>query len=355
MNGFCIPLPRRAADLSRPLAGWCLAGWLALAAALTPAQAQRPGFGPAPGPVVLRALGRCLEVNEPQLQVNGARVQLQPCDGRPHQLWRRERGQIVNLANGRCLDVHRPDAGFDGARVQTVDCNGTPHQQWRQERGQLMVRVDGRCLEAQSGDGSQPLVPVHTGACHDGPVQRWRVLQPVAPPPALPWEPPVERPAAPVQRDVEAGPLFGQAEAERSCPAVCRPGRWSGRWVTTVPGRMSVCGCVFEPPPAAAPPVRPSMDEERLATLLRLLDDEAFPSNALRLLDMAARDHRFEVDQARRLLEVFAFGSDRLRALETLLPRLRDRASAFELLGAFDFEIERAEARRLLERAGGGR
>jgi hypothetical protein len=68
-----------------------------------------------------------------------------------------------------------------------------------------------------------------------------------------------------------------------------------------------------------------------------------------------ARDHRFQGDQARKVLEVFHFGSDRLRALETLLPRLLDRANAFELLGAFEFESERAEARRLMERAAGGR
>jgi hypothetical protein len=53
-----------------------------------PALAQDAGFGPPGTPFVLRTQGHCLEVNEPQVQVDGARVQLGRCDGRPHQAWR---------------------------------------------------------------------------------------------------------------------------------------------------------------------------------------------------------------------------------------------------------------------------
>lgn len=44
-------------------------------------------------------------------------------------------------------------------------------------------------------------------------------------------------------RDVEAGPIWNQADAERKCPALAtRHGlRWTGHWHTTVPGQMSVC------------------------------------------------------------------------------------------------------------------
>jgi ribosome modulation factor len=45
-------------------------------------------------------------------------------------------------------------------------------------------------------------------------------------------------------RDVEAGPIWNQADAEMKCPAVAAAarGRWNGQWRTTEQGRMSVCG-----------------------------------------------------------------------------------------------------------------
>jgi len=325
---------------------------------MSSALAQDPGFGPSGTPFVLRTLGRCLEVNEPQAQVDGARVQLGRCDGRPHQAWRQDRGRVVSLANGRCLDVHGPDAGLDGARVQTVNCSAAPNQQWRHDRGQLVVRVDDRCLEAHGLDSPRAAALVQTWQCSGEPPQRWRIA--ALPPPAAPvLAPPPATPAPaapPAARDVEAGPLFSNADAARKCPAVCGPGRWNGQWATTVPGRMSVCGCVFEAPPTppAPPPAVPAnepMAPQRFDDLVRQLDDEAFPANALRTLQTVARDHRFSVEQVRRLFELFAFGSDRLRALEITLPRLTDRANAYQLIGAFTFESEKAQARQLIERA----
>ncbi len=325
-----------------------------------PVQAQDGGgFGPQGAAFVLRAMGRCLEVSETLLQVEGARVQLQRCDARPNQTWRLDRGRLVNAANGRCLDVHGPDAGFDGARVQAVACSAAPNQQWRHERGQLIVRVDDRCLEAQGLESTRPLPAVQTWACDGERTQRWRVAAlPPAPAPTAPPPSPAP-PPPPIVRDVEAGPLFNNAEAARKCPAVCAPGRWNGQWATTVPGRMSVCGCAFEAPastpagPAAPPtaaPAQQAMAPERFDDLVRSLDDEAFPSNGLRTLQMVARDQRFSVEQVLRLFEVFAFGSDRLRALEIVAPRLTDRANAFQLLGAFTFESEKAQARQIIER-----
>ena len=52
--------------------------------------------------------------------------------------------------------------------------------------------------------------------------------------------------------DLEAGPIWNQAHAEERCPEVAREwseandreARWTGQWTTTVPGEMSVCGCV---------------------------------------------------------------------------------------------------------------
>lgn len=44
--------------------------------------------------------------------------------------------------------------------------------------------------------------------------------------------------------DVNAGPIFDNAQAQQTCPTVCvAPQKWNGQWTTTQPGVMSVCGC----------------------------------------------------------------------------------------------------------------
>lgn len=52
--------------------------------------------------------------------------------------------------------------------------------------------------------------------------------------------------------NIEAGPIWNQEDALERCPEVVRnwseehgrEARWTGQWLTTVPGEMSVCGCV---------------------------------------------------------------------------------------------------------------
>ncbi|WP_210330696.1 mannan-binding lectin [Aliikangiella sp. G2MR2-5] len=48
--------------------------------------------------------------------------------------------------------------------------------------------------------------------------------------------------------DVQAGPIMSNSDAQTKCPSTCKNassalGKWNGQWRTTVPGRMSVCGC----------------------------------------------------------------------------------------------------------------
>ncbi|TKD01354.1 mannan-binding lectin [Polyangium fumosum] len=44
--------------------------------------------------------------------------------------------------------------------------------------------------------------------------------------------------------DVNAGPIWNNADAQNKCPAVCSGLQWNGQWTTTVPNQMSVCGTV---------------------------------------------------------------------------------------------------------------
>lgn len=42
--------------------------------------------------------------------------------------------------------------------------------------------------------------------------------------------------------DINAGPIWSNADAKAKCPSVCSDLKWNGQWTTTVPGEMSVCG-----------------------------------------------------------------------------------------------------------------
>lgn len=46
--------------------------------------------------------------------------------------------------------------------------------------------------------------------------------------------------------DAQAGPIWNNVDSKTKCPAVCSSyaSQWNGQWTTTIPGQMSVCGCV---------------------------------------------------------------------------------------------------------------
>lgn len=66
-------------------------------------------------------------------------------------------------------------------------------------------------------------------------------------------------PGAARAADVEAGPIWNNDDANGKCPGVCQAvgATWSGQWRTTVPNRMSVCGC--DAPMAPPPPPQQTM------------------------------------------------------------------------------------------------
>jgi len=44
-------------------------------------------------------------------------------------------------------------------------------------------------------------------------------------------------------------PILNNEDAKAKCEAVCKPfGGWDGKnWLTTIPGKMSVCACKIDP------------------------------------------------------------------------------------------------------------
>jgi FtsP/CotA-like multicopper oxidase with cupredoxin domain len=62
------------------------------------------------------------------------------------------------------------------------------------------------------------------------------------------WQDTVSLPVQNSTWDVNAGPIWNDADAKTKCPTTCAKystGTWNNQWKTTVPGKMSVCGCSY--------------------------------------------------------------------------------------------------------------
>jgi hypothetical protein len=99
----------------------------------------------------------------------------------------------------------------------------------------------------------------------------------------------------------------------------------------------------FAPPIAPEPMTQPGFEE-----VLSSLEQHGFASEKLSVIDDLAAHNWFLAEQARRLIESFSFGKDRLRALERLAPRIVDPQNNFRLYEAFTFESDKSQARRIL-------
>jgi Mannan-binding protein len=142
-------------------------------------------------------------------------------------------GPIWNQADAdaKCPRVCRPPARWNG--------------QWR-TTVQGKMSVCG-CIGEPVVIGAPP--PRHPVVAPPTVVEPAPVV--VAPPPPRPVAPPPAPPPPANAHDVEAGPIWNQADAQQKCPNVCRPPEsWNGQWRTTVQGRMSVCGCNYAVAPA---------------------------------------------------------------------------------------------------------
>ena len=119
------------------------------------------------------------------------------------------------------------------------------------------------------------------------------------------------------------------------------------------PTEVVVVGDPEAPPDAPPdgtthPGATPPMGREEFDHALAELQSHGFASERMEVLSRLSRLGWFAVDQARRLLEAFPFGKDRLEALELLAPRLVDPENHFRLYEAFTFESDKKQARRIL-------
>jgi hypothetical protein len=112
---------------------------------------------------------------------------------------------------------------------------------------------------------------------------------------------------------------------------------------------------------AGLEPVGPSVTEipaeivvEPMATqsfdgLLSALKEQGFADDKLSVLQTAAKDAWFTVEQVKTLLKMFSFPDDKLSALRMVANAIVDPENKFMLFGSFVHSSDKEEAKRILE------
>jgi len=116
----------------------------------------------------------CLDVHAPDMQKNGAKVQIWGCNFTAQQKWKIENKSIKN-EGGLCLDAHVTDMHTNGGRIQVWDCNGALQQQWTHDDNDRLVNGGGLCLDIASNLNADG-VKVQLWQCNSQASQRWNIF-----------------------------------------------------------------------------------------------------------------------------------------------------------------------------------
>lgn len=100
-------------------------------------------------------------------------------------------------------------------------------------------------------------------------------------------------------------------------------------------------------PPAAAP-TEAAMSAKRFDKLLAQVKAAAFEDDRATILRTAAKRNHFTCGQLARIVEVIAFGDEKVDAVRIVATRLVDKENSHEVLSKFTFDDDRAEAARIL-------
>lgn len=101
------------------------------------------------------------------------------------------------------------------------------------------------------------------------------------------------------------------------------------------------------PPPAAAMPTIP---DETFNAVIDSIENQSFSADKIRTLQDGVGSQYLMVSHVERVLPLFSFSQDKLRALELMAPRLVDRQNAFKIYNLFTFSADKEKARRILGR-----
>jgi len=99
-------------------------------------------------------------------------------------------------------------------------------------------------------------------------------------------------------------------------------------------------------PPVFEPIV---MSNDDFRDLMHAVKKEAFETNQLNILEVAAAYGYFSVEQLINLTEQFAFSSGKLGAVKLVYPKVADKYNSYKLIDAFTFLSDKEEVRRIIK------
>ncbi|MDZ4181348.1 MAG: DUF4476 domain-containing protein [Candidatus Cloacimonadaceae bacterium] len=118
--------------------------------------------------------------------------------------------------------------------------------------------------------------------------------------------------------------------------------------ITTPPTTVKPVPVEIPKPEAITAPGRKLMSDKDFTDLLARIKKESFADDQLRVLNTAAKNSRFNVNQIVRLLGAFSFASDQLSALQIAYPECDDPHNNYKILDAFTFSSDKEEAEEIM-------
>lgn len=108
------------------------------------------------------------------------------------------------------------------------------------------------------------------------------------------------------------------------------------------------------PPPAPSyqppAPAYQTIPDETFNALVDSIEDQSFSADKIRTLQEGIGPQYVLVSHVERILPLFSFSADKLRALELMAPRIVDRQNNFKVYNLFTFSGDKEKARRILSR-----
>lgn len=103
------------------------------------------------------------------------------------------------------------------------------------------------------------------------------------------------------------------------------------------------------PPPRMLPKGPLPMEYSSFDQLVNNLKKLSFGSDRLNLVKDARKRHYFTTQQVRRLMRVFGFASEKVKAAAMLYPRTVDKQNFFKVYPDLKFESDREELRKKID------
>ncbi len=92
-----------------------------------------------------------------------------------------------------------------------------------------------------------------------------------------------------------------------------------------------------------------AMDDSDFKLLYSLLKEESFDKDRVKMIRVACIGNHFTSSQCAYMLSLFSFDSDKLEALEYLVPHIADKRGHKVILKEFTFLSDREKAEALLK------